>query len=271
MIVSTVIMVACFILIIYELLSVLVVFHSCTNVKCSTTNSEKVSRREDGFLVKEYWKTEVEFDLNGEKRSAVLETSTFCQKGQRLNCYYYPKRDLVFRKRDVRSVMRAHSIQAFSVGVLFLLLVLIFRMTALGGIITAHAVEALGIVLILPFTGFGISFIVYAVNAFRHTTASRVVKVRVQITDVVRKTKRHRENKRYTYYPIYRYNLGGFDHIVRSRLGRAEPPRKGSFETILADKKKGGPVEYKDVTASFVLGICFLIIAGLLLYTIVCL
>ncbi len=268
MIISTVIMVACFGLILFELVSVFSVFRSCRNVRCTVDSSEKVLKREEGFLVREYWKTTVGFELDGVRRSAVLETSTFCQKGQVLGCYYYPKRDLVFRKRDVRRVFRAHSIQAFSIGVLFLLLILIFRMTALGGIIIAHTVEAVGVLLILPFTGFGVGFIVYAVNALRHTQSSRVTTVNAKIVDIVRRSRRHRENERFTYYPVYSYKLGGFEHTVTSKLGRETPPRRGSFEHITADAKKGGPVEYKDVTSSFVLGICFLIIAGLLLYAV---
>ncbi len=268
MIISTIIMVASFLLVFFEIVSVLTVFHSCRNVSCSVSSSQKISAREDGYLIREYWETEIDFELDGNYRSAVIETSTFCQKGQVLNCYYYPRRDLVFRKRDIRSVLRAHSITAFSVGVLFLLLNLFFRLTQLGGIIIAHTAEAIAVVLALAFASFGVGFIVYSVNAFRHLRGSRVTKVRAEIADIVRKAKRHNETVRYTYYPIYKYDLGGFEHTVQSKLGREEPPKKGKFETLLADKKKGGLVEYKDVGASLALGICFLAITALLIYAV---
>lgn len=266
MIISTVIMAASFMLIVYELLSALMVFRLCRNVRCTVLSSEKVSVREDGFLLNEHWKTEIGFELAGAQRTAMLETSTFCQKGQVMNCYYYPRKDLVFRKRDIRRVFRAHSIPAFSVGVLFLALDIIFGMTSLGGIIMHHLIEALAVILVATFAVFGIWFIVYFVNALRHTNKSKAVSVKADIIDVVRKTKRHRENERYFYYPIYRYKLDGFEHTVRSKIMRETPPKKGQKETVLADKRRGGLIEYQDIYSSLALGICFIAISSLIAY-----
>ena len=269
MIVSIVIMMVCFFTVTFELGYVIYVFHSCKSVKCIVTASKQVCAREDGYLVKEYWKTDVEFTLDGEKHKASLETSTYCQKGQVLSCYYHPKKNLVFRKRDIKRVLRSYSLPALTIGLLFLMLFSLFKMTALGRVIIAHAFEVVGIFLIFVFGGLGIGLITYAVNAFRHTEESRVTEIDAKITDVVRKTKRNRETKRYLYYPIYSYMLGGFEHTVRSRLARELPPEKGSTERVLADTKKGGLVEYKDMKSSFALGLCFLIIAWLLLYTVI--
>lgn len=268
MLISIIIMMACFVTVTFELGYVLYVFHTCRSIKCIVTASKKVCAREDGFLIKEYWKTEVEFTLNGDVRHTALETSTYCQKGQVLGCYYHPKKDLVFRKRDIKRVLRSYSLPALTIGLLFMMLYSLFKLTSLGNIIIGHAFEAVGILLIVVFASFGVGFIVYAVSAFRHTRESRVTQIDAKITDIVRKTKRHRETKRYLYYPIYSYKLGGFEHSVRSKLGRETPPKKDSTERVLADTKKGGLVEYKDMSSSFVMGLCFLVIAWLLLYTI---
>ena len=269
MLFSTIILLICLGLIVFETFSIVVLFRSCKNISCKVTSSKKVCVREEGCIVREYWKTAVDFTLNDTPRDAIIETSTFCQKGQVLSCYYYPERNLVFRKREIRSVLRAHSIQAFSVGVLFLVLTLMFRMTALGGIIITHTVELITVLLLMPFLGFGIGFIVYSVNALRHTRESKVAHIKAEVIDVVRKTKRHRENKLYLYYPIYKYSLNGSEHIVQSRLGQENMPEKGSSSEVLADLNKGGLVEYKDLDSSFLLGICFLIISALLLYTLI--
>ncbi len=269
MIISTLILTVCVLVVLFELLSMLMIFRSCRNIRCTAVSSEKVCEREDGYLIREYWNTGVTFELDGTTRSASLETSTFCQKGQVLSCYYYPKKNLVFRKRDIKAVLRSYTIPAFSVGLVFLLLTLLFSMTSLGGLIVSHIFEATGIILLIPFTVLGIGFTVYSVSAFRHTSGKRVTSVSAQVTDVIRKTKSHRENTRCHYYPIFRYKLGNVEHNVTSRIGRDDPPEIGSTENVLADIKKGGLVEYKDVSSSFVLGVCFLLIACLLLYMIV--
>ena len=268
MIVSTIIMTICFVVITFELFSALVVFRSCRKVRCRTVSSVKVCEREDGYLIKEFWNTEVAFELDGVDHTAELEPSTFCQKGQTIGAYYYPKKDLVFRKRDVKRVLRSYSIPAFSVGMLFLLLNLLFRLTALGSIIIAHVFEAIGIILIVPFLLLGLSYTVSAVTAFRHTRGGRVTSVKAKIADVIRKSKRHRETVRYQYFPVYRYTLGGFEHNITSRIAREAPPKKDSTEKILVDKKKGGLVEYKDIGSSFILGLCFLGIAAMLVYVV---
>lgn len=269
MIISAVIPAVCFVVIAFELSSVIIVFKKCRAVRCTVASSKKVSVRDEDFLIREYYKTEVSFTLDGDKRTAYLETSTFCQKGQVLGCYYYPKKDLVFRKRDIKNVLRSRSIPAFSVGVVFLLLNALFRMTSLGGIIVKYFMEALAILLIIPFTAFGIGFIIYSINAAAHTRKERVTNVEAKVVDIVRKTKRHRENRRYLYYPIYRYTLDGIEHTVTSKLGLEEPPAKGDAAMLLADKKKGGLVEFKDMECSFPLGVCFLLIALMLLCAVI--
>ena len=268
MIISTVLTVVCFVVIIFELLSILSVLKSCRKVSCRVESSKKVCEREDGFLIKEYYKTEISFELDGTSRCAEIETSTFCQNGQVLSCYYYPKKNIVFRKRDIKNVLNTYSIQAFSIGITFLLLNLLFHVTSIGGLILEHTFEAAAVLMLITFTLFGCGFIIYSVNAFRHTRHSRVTEVKAEITDVVRRSKRHKENIRYIYYPIYRYKLNGTEHTVRSKTRYDLPPDKRKHVTLLVDTKKGSLVEYKDMDTSFMLGICFLIIAVLLFYSV---
>lgn len=269
MIISTVIAVISFLVIIIDIISVLNVLHSCRSVRCSVLSSKKVIKREDGFLIKEYFDTDITFLLDNTPHNATIETSTFCQKGQILNCFYYPKKQLVFRKRDIKMVLNSYTIPAFSVGVLFLLLIFVFKVTTLGGIIIQYAVEALAVLVTIPLTIIAIYFIVYAINAFRHTRHSQVTEIKAEIVDIIRTTNRHRENIRYNYYPIYRYNFDGTVHTVQSRLARDNAPKRNSRENILVDTKKGGPVEYKDIYTSFAVGVLFLIIAGQLLFLII--
>lgn len=268
MIISTVITVVSFIVIIIDIISVINVLRTCRNVRCSVVSSQKVTEREDGFLIKEYFDTSVMFTLDNMTHNVTIQTSTFCQKGQILNCFYYPKRQLVFRKRDIRMILSSYTIPAFSVGVVFLLLIFVFEVTSLGGIIIQYAVEALAVLVTIPLTVIALYFIIYSVGAFRHTRHSRVTEVRAEIIDVIRKTNRHRENVRYSYLPIYRYTLNGVTHTVQSRLARDSAPKRNSREKLLVDTKKGGPVEYKDIYTSFTVGVLFLIIAAQLLFLI---
>ena len=268
MIASAVITVICFIVIIIDLISMANVLRSCKNVRCSVVSSKKISERESSYLIREYYQTEISFKLENTERTAVIETSTFCQQGQVLNCYYYPKKNLVFRKRDIRGVFSSYTVPALSIGLLFLVLNTVFHVTSLGGIILEHTTEAFGIVLGTVFSSFGVGFIVYSINAFRHTRHSRVMQVSAEIIDIVRKTKKHGENIQHSYFPVYYYKLNATEHTVLSKFARQSPPKKHSKETILIDTKKGGPVEYKDIGSSFVLGILFIIIAALLVYTI---
>lgn len=264
MIISTIIMTICFVVVVFEVFSAFVVLRSCRKVRCSTVTSKKVSVREDGYLVKEYWDTAVGFELDGTKRTANLETSTFCQKGQTIGAYYYPKKNLVFRKRDVKRVLRSYSIPAFSVGMLFLLLDLIFTMTSLGSILISHLFEIAAVILIITLTSIGGGFMIYSVSAMRHTRSERVIRVDARVTDVIRRSKRHGDKTRFYYYPVFSYSIGDFEHNVTSRLARETPPETGSTESVLADKKKGSLVEYKDGETSFILGICLIMIAILL-------
>ena len=88
MIISTLILTVCILVVLFELLSMLMIFRSCRNIRCTAVSSEKICEREDGYLIREYWNTGVTFELDGTTRSASLETSTFCQKGQVLSEEY---------------------------------------------------------------------------------------------------------------------------------------------------------------------------------------
>ena len=64
MIISTVLTVVCFVVIIFELLSILSVLRSCRKVSCRVEASKKICEREDGFLIREYYKTNISFALD---------------------------------------------------------------------------------------------------------------------------------------------------------------------------------------------------------------
>lgn len=269
MIVSSVITVICFIVIMFELVSNFFVLRKCKRVRCTVVSSEKICEREDDCIVDEYCATEVDF-LNGDHHhTASLRTNMICQKGQILTCYYYPKKNVVFRKRDIRSILNAHSIQTFSVGFVFLMLNMIFQMTSLGKIIIYHAFEAFTVVLILPFVAIGIWLMVYDITASERTRESKVKSVNAEIVDVIRKSKRHRENIHFMYYPIYDYSLNGIRHTVQSKLAKDSKPVIGSKESILVDLQKGSVVEYKDVDHSFWLGAFFITLALLMLCSVI--
>lgn len=266
MIISTFIAVVCFIVVVFEFLSMYNTFKKCVKIKCRVASSEKTRERENGFLTDEYWKTEVNFEYGGKTRKVVLKTSTYCQKGQIIECYYYPFKDLVFRKRDLKNLIRSSSLVVTSVGILFLFLNFLFRIANVSSLVIKNIASILSVIITVLYSVIGIWYIAYSANAIKNTSKKRVTQTSAKIVDVIRKSKRHKENEQFAYYPIYRYTFKGESHETQSKLKRTVPPKKGSTVSILIDNKKGGPVEYNDVANSMVMGICFIIIAALMVY-----
>ena len=266
MITSTIITLVCFIAVVWELFSMYKLFKSCSTVKCSVVSSKKIQERRDGFLTDEYWKTNVTFTHKNTEKSAILKTSTYCQQGQILGCYYYPKDDVIFRKRDLKKKIKSSSVIITTTGALFLLLNFIFTLSTISRIFIKNIVSILSVLLIIAFLGLGAGYIIYSVTAFKNTSDKKVTKTKAKIVDVVRVSKRHKENEKFSYYPIYSYMFNNENHETRSKLKYSEPPKIGSIVTILVDNKKAGPVEYNDVMNSLIMGICFIIFAALFIY-----
>lgn len=266
MIISTIIVTICFIAVVIEVYSMYKLFKSCRTVKCSVVSSKKIMERRDGFLIDEYWKTTVNFTYDGVERHITLKTSTYCQKGQILGCYYYPEKNIIFRKRDLKKQIKSYHIIITSVGVLFLVLNFIFSLSAISKIIVMNIAAILSVLLISFFFSLGIGYIIYAITALKNTSSKKVTKIEAEIADVVRKSKRHKENETFTYYPIYRYTFNGESHETKSKLKHKTPPEKNTTVTILVDNKKAGPVEYNDVVNSLIMGICFILFALLFIY-----
>ena len=267
MIISTLIALVCFIVVIAELLSMYQTFKSCCKVKCSVISSRKIQERKDGFLTDEYFKTKVDFTYRNLQKSTSLKTSTYCQKGQILACYYYPNKDIIFRKRDLKNQFKKSSLVVTTTGILFMFLNILFRLTVLSRLFK-HLVGVLSVLLIAAFLGFGVGFISYSVYALKRTSKANVTKIEAQIVDVIRKSKKHNENEQFTYYPIYRYTFKGIEHETKSKLKHNKSPVIGSCAAILVDNKKAGPVEYNDVKNSMILGFCFIFFALLFIYVI---
>ena len=266
MITSTIITVVCFITVVWELFSMYKLFKSCSTVKCSVVSSKKIQERRDGFLIDEYWKTHVIFTHENTEKCATLKTSTYCQQGQILGCYYYPKKDIIFRKRDLKKQIKSSSVIITTIGALFLFLNLIFRLSTISRMFVKNIAGILSVLLIIAFFSLGIGYIIYSINAIKKTSEKKVTKINAQIVDIVRVSKRHKENERFSYYPIYSYKFNNECHETRSKLKHSEPPDRGSKVTILVDKKKAGPVEYNDVANSLIMGICFIIFAAIFIY-----
>lgn len=260
MIISTIISLVCFIIVVLEFFIIYKFLKSCINVACTVTSSEKVEERVDGYLVSEYWNTTVSYNINGNEKTDNLKTSTFCPKGQTIYCYYAPKKDNLFRKRDFKKQIHSSTYVVISIGTLFMVLNLIFNLVSIDNILKINISIALLTFLIVSFLGMGIGWVLYSVFAIKNTQKNRVVVTKAVISDITRSTAKNKENKTYTYYPIYTYNFQGEKHEVKSRIGRKTSPKKGSNVKILVDKKKGGPVEYKDIGKSMLLGITFIVL-----------
>lgn len=266
MITSTVIVTICFIAVVFEIYSMYKLFKSCCKVKCSVVSSKKATERRDGFLTDEYWKTEVTFTHQNTDKRATLKTSTYCQKGQILGCYYNPKEDIIFRKRDLKKQIKNSSIIITVVGILFMVLNFLFSLSLISRIVIRNITSILSILLISFFIIVGIGYIIYSINARKNTSKKKVTTTEAKIVDIVRKSKKHNGNVQFTYYPIYSYTFDGEPHETKSKLKHTMPPKKGSIVTILVDNKKAGPVEYNDVLNSLIMGICFIIFAAIFIY-----
>lgn len=264
MIISTLIAVACFIIVVFEFLSMYNTFRKCIKIKCCVESSEKAREREDGFLIDEYWKTEVSFEYDNQTRNVVLKTSTYCQKGQIIECYYYPKKDLVFRKRDLRKQFKSSALVVTPVGILFLFLNFLFQMTNLSYLVIKNIATIISVIITAIYSIIGIWYVVYSVSAIKNTSKKRVTKTNAKVVDIIRKTRKHKEHVQFTYYPVYSYVFKGEAHETQSKLKHSVPPKKGSTVTILVNNKKGGPAEYNDVANSMIMGLCFIGIAVIL-------
>ena len=266
MIISTIINVVCFITVVWELFSMYKIFKSCATVKCSVVSSKKIQERHDGFLTDEYWKTNVTFTYKDIEKRATLKTSTYCQKGQILGCYYYPEKDIIFRKRDLKKQIKSSSVIITTIGALFLFLNIIFRLSTISRMFVKNIISILSVLLIIAFLSLGIGYVLYSINALKKTSMKNVMEIKAKIIDVVRVSKRHKENQQFFYYPIYSYKFNCENHETKSKLKHSEPPKKGSTVTILVDRKKAGPVEYNDIVNSLIMGICFIIFAAIFIY-----
>ncbi len=266
MIISTIIALICFVAVVFECLFMYNTFRKCKKVNCKVISSEKKQKRENGYLVEEYWNTDVTFRYKSEEKLFTLKTSTYCVKGQSLNCYYFPEKDIVFRKRDMKKKLTSSSLVVTSVGILFLLLNFLFQMTGVSRLIIKNIVEILAAVISAVYLLMGTWHVGYSLNAIRKTSKSRIIITEAKIVDVIMKSRRYNENIRNTYYPVYHYYFNGESHETQSKLKRKEPPKIGSTASIFVDRKKGGPVEYNDVANSLIMGILFILISGLTVY-----
>lgn len=264
MIILTVLTVFCFLAVTFEIFSLYRLFATSIPVNCCVISSEKKEIREDGCLVKAFWLTSVTFDCNGSKMNDALQTSTFCPNGQSIKCYYSPVRKKLFRKRDFKNYIRSSSPVFLSVGILLLMLNFILSSFNIDSISKINIAKFLTGLLIAAFALLGIGRILTFVMAVRNSSKKRIEYITCSIHDVVKKTAKHKENKSCTYYPIYKYTYRGEEHIVQSKIGRSQPPKKNSITTIPISIKKGGPVEYKDTAKSLILGIVFLIMSILI-------
>lgn len=258
MIIFYVIQILCLIAIVFELFSIYGFLCGCTKVRCSVVSSSKVLKRRDGFLVDEYWKTAVTSECRGKPVNAVLRTSTYCPAGQQIECYYHLKKNIIFRKRDLRKNLHSSSLAVLSVSILFLVLNSVFSLASIGRMLVKNIVTVTSWALTIIFITLGIILIAYAVIAAEKKRDKDVITVNASISDVIRKSSKHNENEQFSYYPIYLYKLNGVEHRVHSKIKHSSPPAVGSSTTVLVNKTKGSLVEYNDVAKSFFEGLCFI-------------
>lgn len=265
MVISTIIASVCLIIVVFEFFIIYKFLKSCINIACKVTSSEKAEERVDGYLVKEYWNTTVSYQIEGKEKTATLKTSFFCPKGQTLYCYYSPKKDFLFRKKDFKKQINSSSYVVISIGILFMVLNLIFNLAGIDEIVEINISIALSVILIVSFLGIGIGWVLYSSFAIKNTRKNNVIVTKAVVKDVIRKTSKNKDIHSYTYYTIYSYEFHGENHEVKSKIGRNIPPKKGSHVKILVNKKKGGPVEYNDIGKSMILGISFIMLGILIL------
>lgn len=266
MIILTVLTVCCFIAVGVEMFKIYRFFAASLTVDCRVTSSEKKELREDGYLVKSFWLTSVSFEYNGTVKESSLETSTFCHNGQSIKCCYNPDVEQLFRKRDFKKYIRSTSPVFFSIGIMLLVLNFILTSFNIDNISKINIAKFFTGILTFSFTLLGTGSIVTALIAIRNSSKKQVEHIKCCICDIVRKTSRHKENKSYTYYPIYKYTYKGEEHVVQSKIGNRTPPKKNSIVIVPVSRKKGGPVEYKDTAKTFIMGIVFLILNALIIF-----
>lgn len=259
----------CFITIAIEVLHLYLKFKTKAIVDCTITKSEKTEHREDGCLVDEYWLTSVEFKYGGVTHQSELRTSSRCNPGQVVKCFYDEEDDTLLRRRDLRYSLSKVSPVILSVGILFLIVNLILSFLSRDLLTKLNIVKTVCTVLTVLFGLLGIFQIITAVLHKKNTSRNRIEYVECLICDIIRKEECHNENTRYTYYPVYKYSYRGSEHIVRSKLERDCAPKLGSKLTIPISRDKGGPVEYPDSNRSLILGTLFIFIAVLILLTVV--
>lgn len=269
MIISLIIVIVCFVILAIDAFYIYVRFKNSISVRCTVMSSEKVEEREDGFLTNVYWLTTVEFNYKNEKKQATLKTSTCCISGQQVKCLYSPDTDTIFRKRDYKKYLANLSPIILTVGNLFLIIEIIISGNNLDIITKINITQNISIILAIIFGFIGIGRIIFSIINLKQLSRYNTEPVECEVIDIVRKTSKHKENHRHTYYPIYKYTFHGYDHIVESKLGRNEPLKIGDRVTVPISIKKGGPVEYSDLGKSFVLGIMFIVLSLLIIFTVI--
>lgn len=243
MIISIVIALCCFIILVFEITSVYLIFKKSDKITCTVISSHRQELRENGYLVKLYWDTEVVFSAKGEEKTATLQTSTYCQKGQKFIYYYDKKNSRLFRKRDLKLFIKPYLYVAFSIGVLFLAIHGIMSFFSFDIITKDNLINAALWVLSAIFVLVGATRLTSSILDIKRSSKRNIVKIRAEICDAIVRISKHNENNLSTYYPVYHYKFGDEEHEVKSKLGRRVPPKIGSFVTIPVSKKNGGPIE----------------------------
>lgn len=268
MIISLIIVIICFVLLAIEALYIYIYFKKSITVSCTVISSEKIEEREDGYLINTYWMTTIEFNFENIRKQTKIKTSTCCIPGQKMKCLYLPETNTVFRKRDFKKHLLNLSPVIFSIGNLFLIIEIIISGFNLNIISKVNILKSISIILICVFAIIGAGQIIASIVCIKRSGKHNIELVDCEIADIIRKTTKHKENFNHTYYPVFKYTFHGYEHIVESKLGRSIPPKVGDTVTIPVDKKKGGPVEYKDLGKSIVQGIMFIILS-LLIFTLI--
>lgn len=269
MIISLIIVITCFITLAVEAFYIYLHFKNSDSVLCTVISSKKKEIRDNGYLIKEYWLTEVEFKLDNKIQEKHLHTSTCCVRGQKFKCFYNRENDIIFRKRDFKKYLSNLSPVILSIGCLFLIVEFIFAFINSDIAFKINFVKTFSSVLAAAFAILGVGSIINWTIQKRQISKHSIEYLECEIFDIIRKTSYHKENKRHTYYPIYKYVYNGSEHIVKSKIGRDIAPKKGDIITVPVSSKKGGPVEYKDLGRSFILGVMFLTMSLLIFVTVV--
>lgn len=268
MIISLIIVIVCFVLLALEAFYIYTYFRKSITVNCTVISSEKTEEREDGYLTNTYWMTAIEFNFKNTRKQTEIKTSTCCIPGQKMKCLYLPETNTVYRKRDFKKHLLNLSPVIFSIGILFLIIEIIISGFNLNVISKINIIKSVSIILVCLFAIIGSGQILASIICLKRSSKHNIELVDCEISEIIRKTTKHKENCNHMYYPVYKYTFHGYEHIVESKLGRSLPPKVGDKVSIPVDKKKGGPVEYTDLGKSIVLGIMFIVLS-LLIFTII--